>query len=80
MKRLGGDLKRAAVREINRQIITQARLLNRTLDNIRNSIPLAGRMSAPTNVYEQDQLSLATDVQNSIRNFVGRSIKGFFQR
>lgn len=80
MKRLGGDLKRAAVREINRQVITQARLLNRTLDNIRNSIPLAGRMSAPTNVYEQDQLSLATDVQNSIRNFVGKSLKGFFQR
>jgi hypothetical protein len=50
------------------------------LDNIRNAIPLAGRMSSPTNVYEQDQLSLATDVQNAIRNFVGRSVRGFFKR
>lgn len=80
LKRLGGDLKRAAVKEVNRRIITQARLLNKALNDIRNSIPYAGRMSAPTNVYEQDQLSLSTDVQNSIRNFVGRSLKGFFQR
>lgn len=80
LERLGGDLKRAGINEINRRIITQARLLNRTLDNIRNAIPLAGRMSSPTNVYEQDQLSLATDVQNAIRNFAGRSVRGFFKR
>jgi hypothetical protein len=80
LERLGGDLKRAGINEINSRIITQAKLLNRTLDNIRNSIPLAGRMSPPTNVYEQDQLSLATDVQNAIRNFAGRSIRGFFKR
>lgn len=78
LERLGGDLRRAAVNEVNRRVVTQFRLLNRTLDNIRNSIPFAGRMSAPTNVYTQDQLSLATDVQNAIRNFGGRSIRSLF--
>lgn len=47
---LGKKLKRAAISEVNRQITMQSRLLNRTLDNIRNSIGL-GRMSEPTNVY-----------------------------
>ena len=80
LERLGGDLRRAAANEINRRVITQARLLNRTLDNIRNAVPLAGRMGSPTNVYEQDQLSLTTDVQNAIRNFAGKSVRGFFKR
>ena len=68
-------LKRAAVREANRRITDQARLLNRTLDNIRNSIGL-GRMSAPTNVYEGDFLQ--NDVRNAFREFIGQSVKGFF--
>jgi len=45
------DLTSAFIREGNRQILSQAALLNRTLERIRNAIPGAGRMSEPTNVY-----------------------------
>ncbi len=75
MDQLGNKLKRAAANEINRQITTQAKLLNRTLDNIRNSIGI-GRMSEPTNVYKTNQLK--NDVQNAFREFVGNSVRGFF--
>lgn len=81
------NLKNAFIREANRQILTQAALLNKTLDNIRNSIPGAGRMSAPTNVYYDifgnytpNGALLQNDLINSLRNFVGGSIKGFFQK
>jgi hypothetical protein len=84
--KLGKDLANAAIREVNRQIITQAALLNKTLDNIRNSIPGAGRMNAPTNVYYDafgnytpNGAPFQNDVINSLRNFVGSSVKGFFQ-
>lgn len=75
MEQLGKKLKKAAANEINRQITTQAKLLNRTLDNIRNSIGI-GRMSEPTNVYKTNQLK--NDVQNAFREFVGNSVRGFF--
>lgn len=78
LERLGGDLRRAGINEINRRMVTQFRLLNRSLENIRNAIPMAGRMSAPTNVYTGDQLSLGTDLQNALRNFAGRSLKNLF--
>ena len=76
--KLKKDLANAAIREINRQLITQAALLNKTLDNIRNAIPGAGRMSEPTNVYTSNSL-IQNDVINSLRDFVGGSVKGFFQ-
>jgi hypothetical protein len=76
--KLKGDLKNAAVREVNRQIRTQAALLNKTLNNIRDSIPYAGKMSAPTNVYDTTNSPLKNDVVNSVRDFVGGSLKGFF--
>lgn len=76
--RLRNDLIRAGAEAINRKIVTQARLLNKTLDNIRNAVPYGGRMSEPTNIYESNQLSLRTDVINAARNFVGRSIRSFF--
>ena len=75
------DLTNATIREANRQILTQAALLNRTLDNIRNAIPGAGRMSAPTNVYGDLAGNLfANDLTNAARNFVGNSIKSFFTK
>jgi hypothetical protein len=36
-------------------------------------------MSEPTNVYS-GQGQFESDVRNSIRNFVGDSIKGFFKK
>lgn len=74
------NLANALVREVNRQILTQAALLNKTLENIRNSIPYAGRMSEPTNVYSSYNIPFRNDVINSLRDFVGGSIKGFFQK
>lgn len=72
------DMVIAGTREFNRKVDVRARLLNRTLENIRNSVPNAGRMSAPTNVYAGDQFSLRTDTINAVRGFVGRSVRGFF--
>jgi hypothetical protein len=78
LTRLRNDLIRAGANALNRKIVTQARLLNKTLDKIRNTLPFASRMSEPTNVYKSNQLSLRTDVINAARNFVGRSIRSFF--
>ena len=86
LKDLGKGLKRAAINEVNRQITTQAKLLNTTLDNIRNSIGI-GRMSFPTNVYSIDELKYGnkgkghdtsgsintTEISNDLRN----SLKNF---
>jgi hypothetical protein len=84
LKDLKGKLEKAVIGEVNRQITTQARLLNRTLDNIRNSIGL-GRMSEPTNVYAGWKISngpdlglMKNDLKNAFRDFVGQSVRGFF--
>ena len=79
-KQLKKNLLNAGIREVNRQIITQAALLNQTLENIRNAIPGAGRMSAPTNVYSDYNTPLLNDSINAARTFVGASLKGFFQK
>ena len=73
------DLTNAVVSELNRQVIKGAALLNKTLENIRNSIPLAGRLSAPTNVYENNS-PFVNDLTNITRNFVGKSLKSFFTK
>ena len=73
------SLVNAGIREINRQLTLKARILNKTINNIRTSIPGIGKMSEPTNVYS-GQGQLESDVRNSIRNFVGDSIKGFFKK
>lgn len=75
------DLTNAVIKEANRRIVAQASLLNKTLDNIRNAIPGAGRMSAPTNVYGEMAGNLfVNDLTNAARNFVGNSIKSFFTK
>jgi hypothetical protein len=75
---IGQGLKRAAINEVNRQIITQAALLNKTIDNIRNSVGL-GRMSEPTNVYTGTN-AFRNDVINTFRNALGNSVKSFFSK
>jgi hypothetical protein len=73
------ELKNAVVNQINRTIIQRARLLNNAIDDIRNQIPFAGRMSEPTNVYTSTN-AFRNDIINSLRNFVGGSIKSFFDK
>jgi hypothetical protein len=75
---IGEGLKRAAINEVNRQIITQAALLNKTIDNIRNSVGL-GRMSEPTNVYTGTN-AFRNDVLNTLRSALGNSVKSFFNK
>jgi len=70
-------LANAAINEANRRILSQAALLNKTIDNIRNNIGL-GRMSEPTNVYDP-QLPFVSDIKNTFRNALGKSVKSFFQ-
>ena len=71
-QQLGKRIKQAAAREVNRRITDQARLLNRTLDNIRDAL-LVGRMSPPTNVYQADYLrGVIPDIRFS---FAGQNVR-----
>ena len=72
-------MKNAVVNQINRTIVERARLLNNAIDEIRNKIPFAGRMSEPTNVYTGTN-ALRNDIINALRNFVGGSIASFFKK
>jgi hypothetical protein len=69
------NVEKAIDNRINTDLTIQYKLLNETLENIRNSIGF-GRMSEPTNVYETNPLK--DDLKNAFRDFVGQSIKGFF--
>ena len=76
------NLKDAALREAQRQLNIQFRLLNNSIDNIRNAFGI-GRIPAPTNVYFPKQNTgpygnsqFFFDVQNSLRNFAGDTLTG----
>lgn len=73
------NVKLAAAKEVNTILISQAALLNKALEDIRNSLgaPLFNRMSQPTNVY-QNTSAFQNQLINAARQFVGSSIKGFF--
>ena len=77
--KLKKDLKNAVVNQINRTIVQRARLLNDAIDEIRNKIPFAGRMSEPTNVYTSTN-AFRNDIINALRNAVGSSIASFFKK
>jgi len=76
---LKAALANAAIRQANRVIITQAALLNKTIENIRNSVPYAGRMSEPTNVYTGNN-AFKNDAINAARDFASNLIRGAFTR
>lgn len=76
------NLKDAALNEAQRQLNIRFRLLNQSLDNIRNQFGI-GRMPPPTNVYfpkqntgPYGQSNVFFDVQNSLRNFGGDILTG----
>jgi hypothetical protein len=73
------DLKNAVANQVNRVIIQRARLLNNAIDDIRNQIPFAGRMSEPTNVYTSTN-AFRNDIINSLRNLAGGAISSFFKK
>ena len=78
---LGKKLKTALQKEIKAQISIRLRLLNNTLDKLRNEAGL-GRMREPTNVYKNydNPLGISAgfffDVKNSLRDFAGDSLGG----
>jgi hypothetical protein len=61
--------KTAVTNEAQRRLNDQFRLLNNTIDKVRNAYGL-GRMSPPTNVYTQENLAL-NQLRGAVRNFVG---------
>ena len=70
------NIKKAALNEAQRKMNDQFRLLNNSLDNIRNSFGI-GRMTQPTNVYNNPPGGqFFFDVQNSLRGFAGDSLTG----
>jgi hypothetical protein len=74
--RLAENLKRAALNEAQRRLDQRFRLLNDTIDRIRNSYGI-GRMREPTNVYNITQQNLFFfDVRNSLRDFAGDTLTG----
>lgn len=79
-QKLLDDIKKAALNDAQRKMNEQFRLLNNSLDKIRNTFGI-GRMSAPTNVYS-DQIGgqFFFDVHNSVRNFAGDTLSGFISR
>lgn len=88
-KKLAKNLQNAAKRELRSQLNTRLRLLNNTLDKIRNANGV-GRMREPTNIYQvpyfyqgisnglggQVSSNFFYDVHNSLRQFAGDSIGG----
>lgn len=79
LQNLKTGLKNAVANQVNRVIVERARLLNDTIDEIRNKLPFAGRISEPTNVYTSTN-AFRNDIINSLRNFVGGSIASFFKK
>jgi hypothetical protein len=79
--KLAKNLKKAAVTELRGQVNTRLRLLNNTLDKLRNDAGI-GRMREPTNVYKKYENGLGIssgfffDVHNSLRDFAGDSVGG----
>ena len=81
------SLQSTVEREIRGQVDTRLRLLNNTLEKVRNSAGL-GRMREPTNIYKapyiwqgisnglggQVSSNFFFDVQNSLRDFAGDSL------
>lgn len=88
-QKLAKNLERAVKNELQAQINVRLRLLNNTLDKIRNAAGI-GRMREPTNIYKvpymwqgiasglggQVSSRFFFDVQNSLRDFAGDAVGG----
>lgn len=61
--------KRIVINVAQQQLNDQFRLLNNTIDKVRNAYGL-GRMSPPTNVYTQENLAM-NQLRGAVRNFIG---------
>jgi hypothetical protein len=71
---LKGELKNAVIRQANRTLTNAAALLNRTLNNIFNSLPIIGGIPPPKNVYEKPNVW-----EQAYIDFVGPGLRTFFE-
>jgi len=71
---LKGQLKNAVIRQANRTLTNAAALLNRTLNNIFNSLPIVGGIPPPKNVYEKPDVW-----EQAYIDFVGPGLRTFFE-
>ena len=70
------NVKKAALNEAQRQLNSQFRLVNNSLDKVRNTFGI-GRMREPTNVYNSPPGGqFFFDVKNSLRDFAGDVLGG----
>lgn len=69
-KALGSKLKKTLQNEIKAQVNTRLRLLNNTLDKIRNEGGV-GRMRAPTNVYSSHPPHAGMDAELNLPSYIG---------
>jgi hypothetical protein len=67
-------LKNAAQNFINSNILAAAALLNRTLNEIYNSLPIIGGIPPPKNVYAKPN-----EWEQAYINFLGPGLKTFFE-
>jgi hypothetical protein len=76
-ERLLQNIKNTSLNESQRQLNSQFRLVNNSLDKVKNSFGV-GRMSNPTNVYSDTRASsqFYSDVKNTLRNFGGDLLGG----
>jgi hypothetical protein len=71
---LKGELKNAVIRQANRSITNAAALLNRTLNNIYNALPIVGPIKPPTNLYAKPDVW-----EQAYIDFLGPGLKTFFE-
>jgi len=74
-KALGSKLKTTLQNEVRAQVNTRLRLLNNTLDKLRNEGGL-GRMRAPTNVYSSHPPHAGMDRESNLPNYIGGGVIG----
>ena len=74
-KALGSKLKTTLQNEVKAQVNTRLRLLNNTLDKIRNEGGV-GRMRAPTNVYSSHPPHAGMDAELNLPNYIGGGVIG----
>lgn len=76
LQKLKNNLRTAVLNESQRRLNDRFRLVNDTIDRIRNSYGIS-RMREPANVYNITQQNLFFfDVRNSLRDFAGDTLSG----
>ena len=73
------NIKKSALNEAQRQLNARFKLINNSLNKVRESFGLTSQMSAPRNVYDSRNTGAGSfffDVQNSLRDFGGDALGG----